>query len=368
MDESAEVVIVGGGVMGASIAYHLTTLGVTDIVLLERNELASGSTSKSAGGIRAQFADELNVLIALRSIEEFTAFAELVGAEIDFHQAGYLFLLDNEQDTAQFRAALELQQSLGVPSREIPGDEAAAIVPGLETSDLLAATFCPIDGYATPEAVVQGYAAAARSGGARIRQGDPATGIDVEGGRVTGVATPRGRIATATVVCAAGAWSGEVASLAGVDLPVRGERRFMHYTPESGGLPRSLPLTVDFSTGFYFHSEGPGLVFGGREEALDDIAEHAMHRLPLLAELPVQTSWSGFYEMSPDHNAIVGAAADPQGFLYATGFSGHGFQQAPAVGEHLAELIAGREPSLDLSPFSLERFARGEVRKEHFVI
>ena len=368
MDESAEVVIVGGGVMGASVAYHLTALGITDIVLLERDELASGSTSKSAGGIRAQFADELNVRIALRSIDEFAAFAELVGAEIDFQQAGYLFLLDNEEDAGQFRAALELQHSLGVPSREIPGSEAAEIVPGLETSDLLAATFCPIDGYATPEAVVQGYAAAARRGGARIRQGEPATGIDVEGGRVTGVATAGGRIATGTIVCAAGAWSGEVAALAGVDLPVHGERRFMHYTPDSGGLPRSLPLTVDFSTGFYFHSEGPGLVFGGREEALEAIAEHAMRRLPLLVELPVQTSWSGFYEMSPDHNAIVGAAADPQGFLYATGFSGHGFQQAPAVGEHLAELVTGRQPSLDLSPFSLERFARGEVRQEHFVI
>jgi len=368
VDESAEVVIVGGGVMGASVAYHLTSLGVTDVVLLERNELASGSTSKSAGGIRAQFADELNVRIALRSIDEFAAFTELIGADIDFHQTGYLFLLDDEQDAARFRVALELQHSLGVPSREIPADEAAAIVPGLETSDLLTATFCPIDGYATPEAVVQGYAAAARRSGARIRQGDPVTGIKVERGRVTAVLTPGGRISTGTVVCAAGAWSGEIAALAGLDLPVRGERRHMHYTPDSGGLPQSLPLTVDFSTGFYFHSEGPGLVFGGREETLDRIAEHAMRRLPLLAELPVQASWSGFYEMSPDHNAIVGAAADPKGFLYATGFSGHGFQQAPAVGEHVAELVARREPSLDLSPFSLERFARGEVRHEHFVI
>ena len=368
VSESAEVVIVGGGATGASIAYHLTTLGVTDIVLLERDELASGSTSKSAGGIRAQFADELNVRIALRSIDEFTAFAELVGTEIDFHQAGYLFLLDDELDAGRFRAALALQHSLGVPSREISSAEAAAIVPGLQVSDILAATFCPADGYATPEAVVQGYAAAARRAGARIRQGDPVTGIEVEKGHVTGVATRGGRISTATVVCAAGAWSGEVAALAGVELPVSGELRFMHYTPDSGGLPRSLPLTIDFTTGFYFHSEGPGLVFGGREQTLEGIAEHAAHRLPLLTELPVQASWSGYYEMSPDHNAIVGGTTDPEGFLYATGFSGHGFQQAPAVGEHIAELVAGRVPTLDLSPFSLERFARGEVREEHFVI
>jgi sarcosine oxidase, subunit beta len=366
--DTAEVVIVGGGVMGASVAYHLAVLGVTDIVLLERNELASGSTSKSAGGIRAQFADELNVRIALRSIDEFAAFSELVGAEIDFDQAGYLFLLDNQQDAVRFRAALELQNSLGAPSKEISVGEAAAIVPGLETADLVAATFCPIDGYATPEAVVQGYAAAARTQGAQIRQGEPVTHVCVTGGRVTGVRTPAGGISARAVVCAAGAWSGEVAALAGVELPVRGERRYMHYTPDAGGLPPHLPLTVDFSSGFYFHSEGAGLVFGGREEELEAVAEHAAHRLPLLAELPVQATWHGYYEMSPDHNAIVGAAADPEGFFYATGFSGHGFQQAPAVGEHVAELVASRKPSLDLTPFSLERFARGEAREEHFVI
>ena len=175
-------------------------------------------------------------------------------------------------------------------------------------------------------------------------------------------------IATETVVCAAGVWSREVASLAGLDLPIDGERRWMHYTPESAGLRGPLPLTVDFGTGFYFHSEGDGLVFGGREPELEDLAEHAARRVPALAELPVRSSWWGYYEMSPDHNAIVGEASDPGRFLYATGFSGHGFQQAPAVGEHLAELVAGREPTLDLSAFALDRFERGAAREEHFVI
>jgi sarcosine oxidase subunit beta len=138
--------------------------------------------------------------------------------------------------------------------------------------------------------------------------------------------------------------------------------------PEDGGLPERLPLTIDFSTGFYFHREGPGLVFGGREQSLEALAEPATRRLPVLADLPVQSSWWGYYEVSPDHNAIVGEAPEPARFLYATGFSGHGFQQAPAVGEHVAELVAGREPSLDLSAFSLERFARGEARPEAFVV
>jgi sarcosine oxidase subunit beta len=283
-------------------------------------------------------------------------------------QDGYLFLLDRLEDVERFRAAVELQNGFGVPSREIGVAEAVAIVPELDPEGLLAATFSPTDGRATPEAVVAGYAAAARRGGAEIRQGEPVERIEVREGRIEAVVTAKGRIATDTVVCAAGVWSREVAELAGLDLPVRGERRHMWYTPERGPLPATLPLTCDFSTGFYCHAEGPGIAFGGREPSLESVAEHAARRLPALAELPIQSTWSGFYEMSPDHNAIVGEAAEPERFLYATGFSGHGFQQAPAVGEHLAELVAGREPTLDLSAFRLERFVEGAQREEAFVI
>lgn len=332
-----------------------------DVVLLERDALASGSTSKSAGGIRAQFADELNIRIALRSLREL----EEIGDEISFRQHGYLFLLDNEDDVAIFRAALELQQSLGVPSRELTPAEAKELVPQLVVDDLLAATYCPRDGYATPEAVVRHYATAS---GATIRQSCAATGIVVERERIVGVETAAGRIATDTVVCCAGVWSREVGALAGVDLPVQGEARTMWFTPEDGGLPQRLPLTIDFSTGFYVHREGPGLAFGGRESALEEVAAAAAHRLPALAELPVRSSWWGWYDVSPDWNALVGEAAGVSRFLYATGFSGHGFQQAPAVGEHLAELVVGREPTLDLSAFSAERFAAGAERPETFVV
>ena len=368
MDESAEVVIVGGGAVGTSVAYHLTEVGVTDVVLLERDALGAGSTSKSAGGIRTQFADELNIRIALRSLVEFESFGERLGVDIDFRQAGYLFLLDNEPDVTRFRHALALQASLGVPSRELTPAEIAAMVPSLETGDLLAGTFCPLDGYATPESVVAGYAGAARACGVRVRQGEAVERIRVRNGRIEAVETGSARIATNTVVCAAGVWSRDVAALAGLDIPVEGERRWMHYTPEAGPLPDPLPLTIDFSTSFYFHREGPGLVFGGREAAIEELAVAATKRLPAIAELPVQSSWWGYYEMSIDRNAIVGEAGEPSRFLYATGFSGHGFQQSPAVGEHLAELVAGRPPALDLSPFSLERFARGEAREEQFVI
>ena len=353
--------MIGGGALGAATAYHLRRLGVQDVVLLERDALASGSTSKSAGGIRAQFADELNIRIALRSLAEFESFAD----EIAFRQHGYLFLLDRPEDVASFRAALALQQALGVPSRELTPAEAHELVPQLETGDLLAATYCERDGYATPEAVVQHYA---RESGATVQQGCAATAILVRAGRITGVETPMGRIDTDTVICCAGMWSREVGELAGVSLPVEGEARSMWFTPEDGGLPERVPLTIDFSTGFYFHREGPGLAFGGRERALEDVAVAAAHRLPVLAELPVQSSWWGWYDVSPDWNALVGESSRVSRFLYATGFSGHGFQQAPAVGEHLAELVVGRKPTLDLSPFSAERFATGAERPELFVV
>jgi sarcosine oxidase subunit beta len=364
--ESAAVVIVGGGAMGASAAYHLAKRGVKDVVLLERESLASGSTSKSAGGIRAQFADELNVRIALRSMAEFQALDRVSG--IDYRRNGYLFLLSNDVDVENFRNALAVQQNLGVPSQLISPDDVKSLLPALETSDLLAAAWCPIDGHASPESVVQAYAGAAAAQGVQILQGTALERIAVLGDKIVSVETSAGRIRTDTVICAAGVWSRDVGNLAGLDIPVRGEARWMHFTPEDGGLPQELPLTVDFATGFYFHREGGGLVFGGREPTIEGVASHGTRRLPVLAELPIQSSWWGFYEMSPDHNAIVGEVAQPRRFLYATGFSGHGFQQAPAVGEHLAELVAGAEPTLDLSPLSLDRFERGGERHERFVV
>ena len=345
--------------MGASVAWHLRQLGIDDVVLVERDVLASGSTSKSAGGFRTQFADELNVRVALRSLDELE---RMDGVELQQH--GYLFLLDNEADVERFRAALALQHALGVPSRELSVDEALAIVPQIDPDGLLAATFCELDGYVSPEDVVQWYARGTdvRQSCAGHRHRRPAR-PDPRGGDDPGPDRDGdGRLLRRRVV------RRRSGAMAGVDIPVRGEQRWMHFTPSDGGLPARLPLTVDFSTGFYFHREGPGLAFGGREQTLEEVAVPAARRLPVLAELPVQSSWWGYYEVSPDHNAIVGEAAEPSRFLYATGFSGHGFQQAPAVGEHIAELVAGREPTLDLSPFALERFARDETRPEAFVI
>lgn len=365
---SAAVVVVGGGITGASALYHLAKAGCADAILLERDTLGAGSTSKAAGGIRAQFSDELNVRIALECIRRFERFAEEPGGEIDFKQWGYLFLLSREEDVTSFRRSLELQQGLGVPSRLLDPGEAAAIVPGLVVDDLLAATFCPLDGYATPEAAVQGYATAAARLGATIVQGCAATRIVTAGGRVTGVETGSGTVATERVILAAGVWSREVAATAGLDLPVEPEPRHVFHTAPGDPLPRELPLTIDFATGFYLHREGRGLLFGGRERSLEELAPIAAARLPLMAELEVRGGWWGYYELSPDHNAIVGEAPEPAGLVYATGFSGHGFQQGPVIGEHVADLALGRPTLFDLSPFAVERFAVGATRAELNVV
>ena len=361
--ESAEVVVIGGGALGASVAWHLRELGLTDVVLLERDTLGSGSTRAAAGGIRTQFADELNVRIALRSLDEFE---RMDG--IDLRQDGYLFLLDRAEDVAAFEASVALQNELGVPSRFVSLDEAATLCPIAGLDGVLGATFSPLDGHASPEAVTQGYASAARAHGATILTGCSLDSIELTGGEINRVDTSLGVIDTGTVVCAAGVWSPQVAALVGLELPLEPYAREVGFTGPTPGLPDGIPLTVDFSTGFYFHREGPGLVFGGREPTIEGVATHATRRLPLLTELPIQSSWWGYYEMSPDHNALVGEAEEPNRFLYAAGFSGHGFQQCPAVGEYLAERIVGIVPTLNLAAFSAQRFAHGQPREEQFVI
>lgn len=354
---SADLVVVGGGAIGASALYYATRLGA-QAVLIERETLGSGSTSAAAGGFRVQFSDELNIRISLESIRRLERFGEEPGAHLDLKQWGYLFLL-NDAELPEFEASVRLQQSIGAPSRVLTPSEAKAIVPGLDLTDIAGATYCPIDGYVTPMEVVDGYADAARRAGARIVQGCAARALLTDAGRVVGVDTERGRIATSAVILAAGIWSPALAEPVGLQLPVKPERRHVFFTEPGDDLPYELPLTIDFQSGFYFHREGDGLLFGGRQEHLDELAPFAVRRLPQLAELGIRSGWSGFYEMTPDHNAVVGAAESPAGVVYATGFSGHGFQQAPVIGEHLADLALGRRPWLDLSSLSAARFRPG---------
>ncbi|MEU3247686.1 FAD-binding oxidoreductase [Streptomyces sp. NPDC006875] len=377
MKGTAQVVVIGGGVIGTSIAYHLARAGVRDVVLVERGELASGSTARAAGGVRAQFSDELNIRLGARSLEAFARFGEDPGQDIGLHRVGYLFLLSTPEEVAAFEDGVRLQNTLGVPSRLIDPAEARRLSPLITTEGLLAAAFSPDDGHCTPESVVQGYAAGARRHGATLLRHCEVTGIETRGDTVTGVVTTGGRIATGTVVCAAGAWSRRVGAMAGVDLPVQPLRRQIAVTGPVPGLPPGLPMTIDFTTSLYFHAEGPGLLVGmsdpdetpgfatgTHERWIPRLAGAMRHRAPALLDLPRTGGWAGLYEITPDHNALIGEARSCSRFLYATGFSGHGFLQGPAVGEVVRDLYLGRVPFLDISPLSVDRFAADAPRPE----
>jgi sarcosine oxidase subunit beta len=380
LPDRAEVVIVGGGVMGASAAFHLAEAGVTDVLLLEADQLSCGSTSKSAGGVRLQFSDEINIALALRSMDAFERFAERPGAEIGLRQVGYLFLLTDPADVTVFEQNTALQNAMGVPSRMISAAEAGQLSTLANVDDVLAASVCMRDGHATPDAVVLGYATAARNMGVRVSTQCPVTGIEVDGGDITAVHTARGTIATSTVICAAGAWSPQIAAMVGVDLPVKPVARPIWYTEPMPSRPDRVPMTIDFTTGFYFHTEGPGLLFGMadpdqpagfdapmRADWLEIVGDVVAHRAPALLDVGIAGGWHGFYETTPDHNALIGEAAHVSRFIYATGFSGHGFLLGPAVGEVLRDLVLGHTPPVDVSGFDVERFA-GETRPEHNIV
>ena len=368
LPRSAPVVVVGGGIVGASTLWHLAAAGCTDAVLLERETLGSGSTSKAAGGIRAQFSDPLNTAIGLAGLERYARFEADFGADIGFRRCGYLYLLTREEDVAVFDADLDRQAGLGLGTRRIGADDVGELLPGVRTDDVLAANWRPADGAAAPEAAVQAYAVAAAELGARIVQSCPVTAILTRDGAVVAVDTAAGRIATDTVVLTAGVWSRELAAGVGIELPVRGVLKHVFFTDAGDRLPPEIPVTTDYAERFYFHREGAGLLMGGLAATIEDLAPVAVHRIPALEHVGIRGGWHGDYEMSPDANAMVGRAEAPGGLLYATGFSGHGFMQAPVIGEHLAELALGLEPSFDLTPFGIERFAEGRERTELHVV
>ncbi|MGE4086241.1 MAG: NAD(P)/FAD-dependent oxidoreductase [Vicinamibacterales bacterium] len=390
---TADVVIVGGGCMGAATACYLARHGAGEIVLVEREaQLATGSTGRNAGGVRHQFSDAANIALSRESIALFARFEAELGSPIDFWQDGYLFLLSSEASQRAFAESVALQRRLGLDVRWLTGAEAAAMTPGLDATGVRAATFCPADGIADPNGVTMGFVRAAQlAGGLTVLRDTEVTGIDVAGGRVAGVTTSQGPIATRVVVNAAGPWAGQVAAMAGVTLPVVPERRHIFIAQPAPGAswddaafagrtPSSRLMVIDFDTTFYFHREGAGLLFGMgdrserpgfdttvRWDFLPTVTETAVTRLPALAEASVTHAWAGLYEMTPDHNPVIGDLG-VAGLYAIAGFSGHGFQHAPAAGRILADVILGRDPAFDLSPFAFARFAGGRPRGEHHVV
>jgi sarcosine oxidase, subunit beta len=379
--ETADVVIAGGGIAGCALAYQLAKRKV-DVLLLERETLGSQSTGKCAGGVRQQFSTEANVRVQRMSVKMLESFEHDTGHPADFRQIGYLFLFTQPQQVEDFRHNMDMWHRVGLTeARWVDPAEAAKMVPVLNVDDVLGCTFCPTDGIASPADVTMGYASAARRLGARLKERIEVTGIDVASGRVQGVRTSAGDVATRMVINCAGAWAASIGRLAGLEIPVLPYRRHIAVTGTFPALPRNTPMTVDFHTSLYFHPEGDGVLIGMSDRAeppgyvtdvnwefLEKMFEQAARRAPALASAGVKTAWAGLYESTPDHQAILGPVSELEGFWCAAGFSGHGFMQAPAAALLLTQLLLDHKSEIDISPFAFERFARGALITERNVI
>ena len=375
-----EVLVIGAGAVGCSLAYNLAARGQRNVLVIDRGAIGEGSTGRCAGGVRQQFSTEVNVRIGMLSRRILENFEDLTGLGADYKQIGYLFVASNDEVMAGLRRNLEVQRRAGLEDvEEVDPAQIARLVPGLRTDDLVGGTFCSTDGTAGPNEVTQGYAHAARLHGVRIIEGLAVTDLTPHRGGWR-VVTGRGDIRAERVVICAGAWSRPLGAMADVDVPVAPFRRHIFVTKPFAGITRETPMTVDARTSLYFHPEGDGVLLGMTDPAepesfrtdvdwdfLDHLVEHATQRFPSLEEAEIMTGWAGLYEVTPDHQAIIGESVAP-GLWLACGFSGHGFMQAPAVGELCADLMLGHPPAVDLHPLRPARFAEGDYAAERAII
>ena len=386
MSETADVVIIGGGIVGSSVAWHLTQAGCRNVLVIEReSQQGLGSTGKSMGGVRAQFATAVNIRMSLYSIPIFAAFEEITGRPSEYKSHGYLFVATAPQHVEYLRRNFERQVALGLQHVEmLSREEVIHRVPQLRSDDILGGSFCATDGFVDPYSVMKGFMAAAAEHGARLWRNVTVTGIDVDARGVAGVHTANGNVAARTVVNAAGPWAAQVARMAGVDLPIVPLRRMLVPTEPFPGLPDRLPMVIDMSTGFHFRPEGLGLLMAwndpeetpGFKTAFDPafiekILTHAVNRVPCFEDLQVNPhrAWAGLYAVTPDHHAIIGPAPGLPGLFFANGFSGHGVMHSPATGRITADLILhGASSLLDARDLGLERFAEGRMLEETAVL
>jgi len=376
MAETAEIVVVGAGIVGCSLAYHLALQGAGRVIVLDKDLVCSGSTGRSAGGIRQQFATEVNIRLSLESMRMFTRMPDELEIDPGFRQVGYLFMASTLQEMSLFRSNVKLQQRFGVPVQLVSTQQIRALVPFVHLDGIIGGVYCPTDGYAAPYEVTMGYAAAARRRGVKILEQRAVTGIRRSADTVTGVETPAGPIQAPAVVCAAGAWSGLLGAMAALEVPVKPYRRQIFTTHPIPEFAEEPPLTIDYHRNWYFRSELKGCLFSGPKDEestfntnvdWDHLAESvaaALVRLPLLESAGINRGWAGLYEITPDNNPILGAVPELGGFYLATGFSGHGFMHGPVAGKLIAELILTGQTSIDIRPLSIERFRAGKVLEE----
>jgi len=381
-DLSCDVAIIGGGIVGAAVAWNLAKAGCRDVAVVEREiNPGLGSTAKAAGGIRAQFGSDINIRLSKLSLDLFETFSKDVGVEVDFVQAGYLWIATRPAEMETFRRNLDLQRSHGLDVKLLDRDGVKQRAPYVRVEDVVGGTFHQRDGYAPPADYVMGYHKAGLALGVRYLLQTDVTGVTIANGAATGLQTSRGEIQAKRVVCAAGAFSGQVGRMIGIEIPVQPIRRQVFVTEKIADLPHPIPMTVDFTTGVYCHSESGGVLVGlaDRDEPpsfnqnvdypfIEKMAELAMHRIPRLETATIKTQWAGLYEVTPDHHPILGAVPGLKNFYLATGFSGHGVMHAPATGKLMAELLTTGKTSIDIRPLRYERFKEGDLVRETHVI
>jgi len=378
LPSKAEVVIIGGGIIGLSIAYYLAKKGVREIVLLEKGMMGEGATGKCAGGIRTQFSTKINIQFSLLSIKVFEQFYSEFGVDPEFCPIGYLFLAANEQHWEILKTNAQLIQAMGLEVELLDPAEIHYRWPFLRIDDLLGGSYTRRDGYAGPYEVLQGFAKGARRLGLVLREGVEVTGIHAKKGHVQAVETATGeRVVTPLVINAAGPYAARVAAMLGLNLPVHPLRRQVFFTDFFEELPPVFPLTIDLEYGWYMRREGKGLLLAGPQdsessfyegvdfEAQEWTAARSLYRAPVLERARIMRGWAGLYDISPDHHAIIGSFPEIEGFICANGFSGHGFQHSPAVGILVAELIVeGQVKTLDIYPLRPVRFQEGDLIHE----
>jgi len=380
---TTDVVVIGGGVMGASTAYHLALKGCQNVLLVEKESFfGAQATGRCAGGVRYQFSTEINVRLSLLSLPMLDRFAEELGQPIGRRRIGYLFLLTTDKSVANFREIVKMQRRLGVNTEWLTPNDIARRVPILNLDGVLAATNHAEDGLADPNSVVQGYVSNASRLGVKLLTDVAVTGIRVEGGKIAGVVTDQGQVSTPVVVNAAGPWADEIGKMAGVEIPIAPLRRQIATTGPIPDLPRDFPFVIDFDQSLYFHPEGDGLLTGmsnphekvGFDQSVDPEwelvhFEAAMARLPLLERAGIASRWAGLYEVSPDAHPILGRVPQAQGLYCVGGFSGHGFMHGPICGLLLAEeILDGAAHTLDISSLYIDRFEKGEAIVEYNVV